>query len=420
MSDSRGTVNRALLLDYFRRGAAPRERWLVGMEVERMGRDRDGRPIPYTGQAASVRKTIERLQALRGGRAVLEGDNPIGIDAPWGAISLEPGGQVEWSSRPHSDLTALAASLAEHEEAMTRVAEELGIRWLPEGVDPELPVDEMVWMPKARYKIMRSFLGERGGLAHRMMTQTASIQCAFDYTDDEDWKRKFLVAATLAPVATALFANSSRVDGGDSGFRSFRQHIWSDTDPARCGLPDVVFDPGFDIEAWLDHVIHVPAIFRYRSRGLVPAGGVPFGTLMRLEGCDAVRSQDWEMHASTIFTDVRSYTYLEVRSADAQPVGECMRVPAFWTGLLYSDDGLAAAHELGRALGRAADWREAMAEAARNGLDGKIRNGSLREMARRALRIAADSLEGSAACVGDRPAMAGEIAALAEKHAITL
>ena len=110
------------------------------------------------------------------------------------------------------------------------------------------------------------------------MTQTASIQCAFDYSDPRDWQRKFRAAAVLSPVATALFANSSRVDGADSGWASFRRRIWSETDPARCGLPPGTFDPGFDVEAWLDWVLDVPTMFVHRARGRVPAGGGRFRT----------------------------------------------------------------------------------------------------------------------------------------------
>ncbi|NIM61656.1 MAG: glutamate--cysteine ligase, partial [Acidobacteria bacterium] len=76
------------------------------------------------------------------------------------------------------------------------------------------------------------YLAARGRLAQRMMTQTASIQVAFDYSDLHDWREKFRLAALLAPVANALFANSSRIDGADTGYKSYRSAIWQETDPA--------------------------------------------------------------------------------------------------------------------------------------------------------------------------------------------
>jgi len=392
-------LTRETLLGYFERAVTPRSAWQVGMELERMGRDAErGEPIPYEGAPASVRAALEHLREARGGDPIFEGEHLIGLDGPWGTISLEPGGQVEWSSRPRSSLAALRADLDGHAAAMRAAGAALGIDWLDTGVDPRLPVERMPWMPKARYNIMRPFLGARGRLAHRMMTQTASIQCAYDFDDAEDWTRKFKAAALLAPLATALFANSPRVDGAESGYRSYRQAIWQETDPARCGLPDVVFAPGFGIAPWLDWVLRVPTIFRHRARGLVPAGGVPFLELLERGGCDAMGDEDWETHISTVFTEVRCYTYLEVRSADVQPDHHAMAVPTFWTGLLYHDDALTAALELGREIDHAERWREAMRSAARDGLDGRAGSRPLRELAAAALAHAIDGLRNGADC----------------------
>jgi len=225
-----------------------------------------------------------------------------------------------------------------------------------------------------------------------MMSQTASIQCAFDYGDAGDWARKFRAAAWLSPVATALFANSDRIDGAASGYRSYRQAIWRETDPDRCGLPPVVFEPDFDLQAWLDWVLRVPTIFRHRARGMVPAGGVPFVELLDAAGCEAVRLEDWETHVSTVFTEVRSYSYLEIRSADLQPRHLIAAVPALWTGLLYDETTLDAALELGTAFSTYESWSDGMDVAAREGLDGRCNGRSLRELARSAVELAQRAL----------------------------
>jgi glutamate--cysteine ligase len=254
----------------------------------------------------------------------------------------------------------------------------------------------MPWMPKARYTIMKRYLGAHGRLAHRMMTQTASIQCAFDFESPEDWARRFRGAALLAPIAVALFANSSRVDGGDSGWRSFRQAIWRETDPDRCSLPAVVFDEGFDLSAWVEWVVDVPTIFTSRSRGLC-ASGVRFRGLLERGGCDAVSMEDWELHLSTIFTEVRSYTYIEARSADLLPDPEIFAVPAFWTGVLYHEDALREALSLGAEYATHERWREAMDSAARKGLDGEAGGKPLRDLAARAVSLASWGLAHGAA-----------------------
>jgi glutamate--cysteine ligase len=410
-------LTRRQLLDYLLEGATPRDRWQVGMELEKLGRESDGgMAVPFDGEGPSIRQVLEYFLVQRGGDPVYEADNLIGVDAPWGAISLEPGGQVEWSSRPQASLDELRHELNNHLALMKEAGAELGIDWLDVGVDPVHPVSAMHWMPKARYGIMRPFMGVRGRLAHRMMTQSASIQCAFDFEDPEDWARKFKAAAIATPIAVALFANSSRIDGRDSGYRSYREVIWRETDPERCGLPPIVFEADFSIERWLDWVMRVPTIFRQRSRGMVPAGGIPFIDLMQRTGCDAVKIEEWETHLSSIFTEVRAYHYIEVRSADLQPDERAMAVPTFWTGILYHQDSLEEIMELGSEFDAYQTWLEAMDSASKLGLDGYAGGQSIHDLAHRTLRAARRALLGGAACAGDGQVSATVLDDLAVHH----
>lgn len=410
-----------MLAGYFEQAFAPRSRWQVGIEVEKMARDPAGAPLPYDlpGNERTVLGLLEGYRALRGGVPVYEGDHWIGIDGGnWGSISLEPAGQFEWSSRPARDLDRLDADLAEHLGALESLARARGVTWLDVAVEPVRPVAEMPWMPKARYGIMREYLGARGRLAHRMMTQTASVQCAFDFADAEDWRRKFKAVATLTPVAVAMFANSTHADGRPTGWRSYRQAIWRETDPDRCGLPALVFEPDFGLERWIDWAIDVPTMFLRRARGLVPLGGVPFRELLARTGCDTLGIVDWELHLSGIFTEIRSYGYLEVRSADLLPDELLPAVPALWTGLLYSDDALDRALELGRGFDDPSAWSEAMSVAARDGLAGNAAGRSLRDLARDVLVTSASGLRTDAACRGDRRDPAARLAPLASRHGL--
>ncbi len=421
ITPERRAPTREELLQYFIEAAKPREQWLVGMEFEKMGVDpRSGRRIPYDGARASVRSFLEFYLQHRNGDPVFEGDNLIGVDGPWGTITLEPGGQVEWSSSPATSLSKLADALGDHTAVMTAGGEELGIHWLDEALDPASSLADTPWMPKARYKILAPHLGARGRLAHRMMKQTASIQAAFDFESPEDWSRKFRAAALLSPVAVALFANSSMMDGKDTGYSSYRAAIWRETDPDRCGLPPVVFAPEFGMESWLDWVLDVPTIFRHRGRGLAPSGAMPFRELMGHTDCAAPALEDWELHLSAIFTEVRAYTYIEVRSADLQPAATIMAVPAFWTGILYDDDALSAALELGASHGSHEAWNEAIESAAKNALDGEAGGRPLRELAGKALALAAEGLGRRGPGVGDPERALPPLQALAERNDLAI
>jgi glutamate--cysteine ligase len=299
---------------------------------------------------------------------------------------------------------------------MREVASALNVRWLDVAMQPVAPVGEMPWMPKARYGIMRRHLGARGRLAHRMMTQTASIQCAFDYESFEDWTRRFRAAALLAPVAVALFANSRRVEGADSGFRSFRQAIWRETDPDRSGIPPVVFRRDFGVETWIEWLLDIPTLFVHGpGETLEPAGGTPFRALMARQERNPISEKDWELHLSCVFTEVRSYDYIEVRSADLQPDSRIMAVPAFWTGLLYHPRALEAALDLTRSHDSHRLWADAMESASRHGLEGAAARRPLRELASRALSLARWGLAHGADCAGSSGASVDLLGVLAEQ-----
>ena len=132
-----GPITREELFEYFQRAAKPRSEWRVGMEVERLARDAStGLPIPYQADGPSVRKALECYRAERGGNPIWEGDHLIGLDGPWGSITLEPGGQIEWSSRPYRSLHELNVALQDHMAALDRVTVDVGIRWVEAAVDP--------------------------------------------------------------------------------------------------------------------------------------------------------------------------------------------------------------------------------------------------------------------------------------------
>jgi len=162
----------------------------------------------------------------------------------------------------------------------------------------------------------------------------------------------------------------------------------------------------------------VPTIFLRRDDGLVPSGGAPFGDLLERRGCDGVGLDDWELHLSTLFTEVRSYTYIEVRSADLQRDDLIASVPAFWTGILYHGDALEAASRIAAPWDSAAGWRAAMEAAARRGLGSAVAGVSLREAASRALGLAAWGLGNGAACAG--AAGSDALARLAESRGLAL
>ena len=49
---------------------------------------------------------------------------------------------------------------------------------------------------------------------------------------------------------------------------------------------------------------------------------------------------DWNIHLTTVFPEVRLKNFIELRGADGGPWSRVCALPAFWTGILYDEDNL--------------------------------------------------------------------------------
>ena len=115
---------------------------------------------------------------------------------------------------------------------MRSVARDLRMGFAPLGFHPLATREQMPWMPKGRYAIMRRYMPLVGTLGLDMMTRTCTVQVNLDYGSEADMVRKLRVSLLLQPLATALFANSPFTEGRPNGFLSYRAQVWTDTDNA--------------------------------------------------------------------------------------------------------------------------------------------------------------------------------------------
>jgi glutamate--cysteine ligase len=251
-------------------------------------------------------------------------------------------------------------------------------------------------MPKGRYEIMMRHMPRVGTLGLDMMLRTCTIQTNLDYSSEADMVKKFRVGLALQPVATALFANSPLTEGKPNGYKSFRSHIWEDTDPDRTGMLPFVFDEGFGYERYLDYALDVPMYFVYRDGRYIDASGQSFrdfldGKLPALPGERPLIS-DFVDHLSTAFPEVRLKSFLEMRGADGGRWSRICALPALWVGLLYEDSALDAAWDLVKHW--SIEEREELRRSVpRLALDTPVPGGgTMREFAGRVLDIAAAGL----------------------------
>jgi glutamate--cysteine ligase len=326
------------LAGWFSERERPRADWKVGLEHEKIAiRAGTLDPVPYEGPngiAAALRAFTPY-----GYEPYLEEGRVIATQRTGLTVSLEPGGQIELSGRPFPDIHCVARELDRHLEKCRTIGAALGLELLATGYRPWGRPADMPWMPKSRYTVMRPFLEARGRLAPDMMSMTGSTQASFDFSSERDMAEKLRVALAIQPAITALSANSPVVDGRPSGWKCYRVAVWEEVDPARCGLLDFAFEPGFEERAYASYAnwaLDVPMVFLRRDGGYLPTGGVSFRRFLA-EGLHGHRPSllDWEDHLSTLFPEVRVKGVVEVRGADACDMELTRAVLALWKGLLY-------------------------------------------------------------------------------------
>ena len=392
---SRPIESRDDLLSIFEGGEKPVENWRIGTEHEKFVYRTADQRAPSYDEPGGIRDLLEGMTEF-GWKPVVEGGNVIALSGSDGTISLEPAGQLELSGAALKNLHQTCSEAARHLEQCKSVGERLGLGFLGTGMWPDKRRDDLPVMPKGRYAIMLNYMPKVGSLGLDMMLRTCTIQVNLDYASEADMVKKFRVGLALQPVATALFANSPFTEGRPNGYKSFRSHIWEDTDPDRTGMLPFVFEGGFGYERYCDYALDVPMYFVFRDGKYLDVAGESFrdfleGKLPQLPG-EKPRLTDWTDHLSTAFPEVRLKSFLEMRGADGGRWSRICALPALWVGLLYDNEALEEAWQQVR------DWtieeREKLRrDVPRLALDAITPDGEpMKDFAARILDIAADGL----------------------------
>jgi glutamate--cysteine ligase len=317
--------------------------------------------------------------------------------SPLGRLTLEPGGQIEFSGAPRASLREVERDLRQFAARLSEIAAAENVIFVALGFDPLRRIEEQRWIPKARYRIMRPYLKQRGARAWDMMCRTAAIQANLDYSDLEDLARKFQLATRLAPVAAAMFANSPFAEGRLSGYKSTRYRAWLDTDPDRTGPAPVALEETFTVERFVDYLTDVPMLFVRRDGDYIDVAGHSFGEYLAGCGCPMTPIfQDFTDHLTTVFTEARLKPHVEQRSMDCGSVEMAMAAMAFWKGLMYDRAALDQALRLAPRLTRD-EYAALQLDVARRGLDASLNNQPLARLAADALAIARAGLQRVAA-----------------------
>jgi glutamate--cysteine ligase len=406
---------------YFIESCKPASSWAIGAEIELFGFTQDGlqridpdqvqtiingfSPVTLSrviedgyiteaelGASEAEQTQSETARESNQQNATPTPDAPAAMPAS-GRLTLEPGGQIEFSGAHRVALVEIERALREFATRLVAIGKENKVIFIATGFDPLRKIKEQRWIPKQRYQIMRPYLGARGHRAWDMMCRTAAIQVNLDYGDLEDLAKKFAVATRLAPIAAAIFANSPFEEGKLSGYKSTRYRAWLETDPDRTGPSPLALEDDFTIERFVNYVSEVPMLFVRRAGQYINFAGHSFAEYIAGCGCPTMPIfQDFTDHLTTIFTEARLKPHIEQRSMDSSSIDMTMAALAFWKGIMYDrktlDIALAIAPQLSKD-----EYAQLQYEVARDGLEARFKGISIIPVAEAAIKLARTGLQ---------------------------
>ena len=312
---------------------------LVGFEYEIQCFEKETlRPLGYEGPRG-LGAVLEAAADITGGRLIrVPGDPPNAVTLPdQGMLSIEPGGQFEFSSAPRASFGPAMDQFHGYLSLLKELEQRFSLHFFYGGVNPVHTLDDIGLVTrKHRYQLMNDYYPQVGTMGRRMMRQTCSIQVSFDYPDRIKGEELLRTALYIAPIAAALFSNSPYLEGRRTDYLSYRVPIWANTDPSRSGLLPGFTDPKYGFDQYLDHVLAAPMFFVRDGDSYKDAQGMTFAEFNeRGFGGRSPTLDDFVLHNSTIFNDVRLKTTVEVRTIDSQSPGLLPSVLAFLCGILF-------------------------------------------------------------------------------------
>jgi len=317
-----------------------RDRRFIGAEIEMLPLlAENGWPCPLERRGDEPRSTLGFLRSYGSPRGWQERRTAKGspyLALPNGStMTFEPGGQLELCTVPTGSVSDLIRETKAALHDVRAAARDEGIVLVSVGIDPENSIDRVpLQLASPRYVSMTRYFDSIGPSGVRMMRQTAATQLSVDAgpRPGERWR----LLCDLAPYLTAMFANSSRYAGQETGDRSFRARCWRRLDASRTGIP---YPECPAVDAYTRFALEAVDMTRTDVAGA-------YHTFGEWAGDGDATEAEWQNHLTTLFPEVRPRGHLELRSIDAiepELVGAALVLVA---GLVYDPAAAHAAREL--------------------------------------------------------------------------
>lgn len=318
---------------------------LYGIEYERISFDKNTKSVATYDK---ISKIIENFSSILNWDLIYDSGIVIGAkDINGSSISLEPGCQIELSLRPFENLVDIQSEAEKILNLLDKIANVYDVVFLGFGINPKNSVDQINILQKDRYKIMNDYLPycNKGELCPKMMRQTAGIQINIDYKNIADAYNKVLFFNLIMPFMSGLCANSPIENNVLTNKKTNRAYAWLYTGENRCNFfykdvyKPIFFKQKNFLKNYIKQILKVPMVYIERNGENIPfSGKVDFLTYMNsgYNGYFATLD-DYILHQSLCFPDVRLKNYIEIRNHDSSDFNVALALCAFYKGLCLCD-----------------------------------------------------------------------------------
>ncbi len=215
------------------------------------------------------------------------------------SIAFEPGGQIEYHSPPlySGDTDLFRQLLSAIEETNDRIKDTLGIEYIGTGYLPGRGTAPLC-LTSDRYKNLHNRMSVSGSRGREMMKGTASIHL-------------HVVLGNMDELPVLYFSLCQMAESDAFKMSLERRDIWDNTDPCRCGLPEIEADGASRPEKLIEKLVEFTLAADVIDKNIpfVHTGNHSFDAFL--------------YHMTTIFTDVRlniKGPTIELRTLDSMPV----------------------------------------------------------------------------------------------------
>ncbi|MEM7071889.1 MAG: glutamate-cysteine ligase family protein, partial [Pseudomonadota bacterium] len=126
-------LTKQTLIDDLATGCKPKDQFRVGLEHEQFTHNiQTGDPLPYDGNPG-IKQLLEGIADTYDWEKISEKGNVVALKKDGDNITLEPGGQFEYSGGPKKNTYEAKVAMNEFYGDINTVAEDLGIGFLAKG-----------------------------------------------------------------------------------------------------------------------------------------------------------------------------------------------------------------------------------------------------------------------------------------------